>query len=77
MNSDHSMCHRGIGLISNRGWLGREFDRARGRRDNCAARKSTPPLVSDARLFAWLLAPETAHRQPAPVAVRVRARQGR
>jgi hypothetical protein len=76
MNCSHPLCNRPIGLVSHRRWFGKGIYCSRRCRDNYAPTRPTAPLSADAKLFAWLFAPQGA-QGPAPLApalVRVRAR---
>jgi hypothetical protein len=69
------MCRRSIGLVSHRRWFGKGLYCSRGCRDNYATPRSEPAALSDdAKLFAWLFAPASAHAPAlARATVRVRA----
>jgi hypothetical protein len=79
MKCSHPMCNRAVGLVSHRRWFGQGLYCSRSCRDNYAAPRSErgSPLPDDAKLFAWLFAPPSAHapRALAPATVRVRARK--
>jgi hypothetical protein len=63
MKCSHPLCNRGIGLVSHRAWFGKGLYCSRECRDNYAKvqPRPKPPLSADARLFAWLFSPLTAH----------------
>ena len=76
MKCSHPMCHRSIGLVSHRRWFGKGLYCSRGCRDNYATGRSerAAPLSGDAKLFAYLFAPASAHAPAlARATVRVRA----
>lgn|GEM_PF-1233148 len=78
MKCSHPMCNRAIGLVSHRRWFDGGLYCSRRCRDNFAAPrpKAASSLSDDARLFAWLFAPSSAHGRPlAPATVRARARK--
>ena len=72
MSGSHVMRSRGTGLVSHRRWFDKGLHGLRSCRNDCGPARPMP--TSDAKLFAWLLAPETAHRQLIPAAARARAR---
>ena len=72
MRCSQAVCNRGIGLVWYRRWVGNGLSRPRSCRNHYAPARPMP--ASDAKLFAWLLAPEAAHRQLVLAPVRVRAR---
>jgi hypothetical protein len=78
MKCSHPMCNRAIGLVSHRRWFDKGLYCSRGCRDNYATSRPKPssPLSDDAKLFAWLFAPASAHAPAlARATVRVRARK--
>ena len=65
MKSSYPRCDRAGSLVPHRRWFGTEL--------RAAAPAKPAPSATDARLFAWLLAPQNAPRL-VPVPVRARAR---
>ena len=77
MKCSHPLCNRGIGLVSHRGWFGKGLYCSRRCRDNYATAQTRPrpPLSADAKLFAWLFAPLTAHAHRPLARATVRAQR--
>ena len=76
MKCSHSMCNRGIGLVSHRRAFGKGLYCSRRCRDNYAAAlpQSKPRQPADTRLFAWLFVPVNAPAQRRLASATVRAR---
>jgi hypothetical protein len=67
MKNSHPLRNRAVGLAGHRRWFGNRLSM-----DATAPRKPASP-ATDARLFAWLLAPQHTPRL-VPVTARARAR---